>query len=179
MHSPLRVSNLEEMTLVAWLIDVNRVLWTLAHDVSNDGIDYIIRRFFQRFPPVQVCDETTKTVLIAVPVDPMSAIRRLVVDGGFHHRSIRKMWLKAGAPSALSAEGDGKNFGKSDCHPTIQTVQPKGQKASPKRIYRFRIPLCRRIVQGESGQHFSFLSRDSKMLTVELIDNRVAEILLS
>ena len=118
-------------------------------------------------------------MLIVVPVDPTSAVRRQVFDGGFHHRSIRKMWLMAEASSALSAECDGKNLGKSDRHPTIQTVGPKGQNASSIRICGFRIPLCRQFVQGESGRHFPFLSMDPKIRTVEMIDNRMAEILRS
>jgi hypothetical protein len=57
MHSPLRVSNLEEMSLVARLVDVVRVLWTLAHDASNDAIHRVIGLFFEKHLLVQARDE--------------------------------------------------------------------------------------------------------------------------
>jgi hypothetical protein len=59
----------------------------------------------------------------------MSAIRRFVVNGGFHHRSIRKTWLMAEASNASSAEFDGKNLGRNSCHLTTKTVELNGRNA--------------------------------------------------
>src|SRR5271156_2532092 len=49
VHSPLRVSDLEEeITLVDRLVEMVRVSSTLAHELSNDAIDRVIRLFLSK-----------------------------------------------------------------------------------------------------------------------------------
>ena len=45
------------MTLIVRLVDVVRVLWTLAHDVSNDAVHRVIGLFFEKYLLVQARDE--------------------------------------------------------------------------------------------------------------------------
>jgi hypothetical protein len=111
---------------------------------------------------VQVCDEARKTVLIAVPDDPMSAIRRLVLNGGFHHRSIREMGQMAEAWSVSSARCDGKDLGRNDCHRTTFTVRSKIetrlQNVSVTSEYLFTASLFK----AKAGRTFHFCQRTRK-----------------
>jgi hypothetical protein len=68
------------MNLVATLVDVVRVLWTLAHGASVDAIDPVTGLILSN---ISACGRAKngQTVTIKVQVEPIGASPRREVDG--------------------------------------------------------------------------------------------------